>query len=267
MSVKIGSARISENGTSGWDGKAKAGDQTGREVSTQDWYLHPKKWIVLRPKNRAVAELIARNMQYACDNKNIGYDQSQRYTLYDVAKKVGFDCSKVTTKCETDCSALVRVCVNYAGVECGNFRTANEVDVLMSTGAFRKLTAKKYTETSDYLEIGDVLVTAESGHTVVCLSNGAKVEAEPEKKAVRANRGAESFSKAIAGKYETTGNLNMRQGAGTSYGVMTVIPKGKEVRCYGFYTKAQRKDWYYVETVLDGVTYIGFCSSVYLRRV
>ncbi len=41
--VKLGSARIDENGhaTGG-----KAGDQTGKEVSTQNWYKHNKGWRV-----------------------------------------------------------------------------------------------------------------------------------------------------------------------------------------------------------------------------
>ena len=42
------------------------------------------------------ATKIAKDMEYACANANIGYDQSQNYTLFNVAKKVGFDCSKVT---------------------------------------------------------------------------------------------------------------------------------------------------------------------------
>ena len=47
MGVRVGSARSNENG--GVNG-GKAGDQTGREVSTQLWYLHSKGWIVIRAK-------------------------------------------------------------------------------------------------------------------------------------------------------------------------------------------------------------------------
>ena len=56
MAVKIGSARIDENGRA-YNGKA--GDQTGNEVSTQNWYLHSKGWRVFRAKNPGVAEKIA----------------------------------------------------------------------------------------------------------------------------------------------------------------------------------------------------------------
>ena len=173
MAVIIGSARGSEYGTSGWDGKAKAGDQTGKEVSTQAWYKHTKGWVVLRPKDPAKAEKIAYAMQAACDNERIGYDQSERDTLYNAAKKVGFDPAKVTEKVETDCSALVRVCCCYAGIDPGNIRTAGETEALVKTGAFEKLTASKYTTKSDYLKRGDILNTRTSGHTVVVLTDGA----------------------------------------------------------------------------------------------
>ena len=111
MAVKIGSARIDENGKA--HGGA-AGDQTGKEVSTQNWYS--RNWRVFRAKDEAKAKLIAKAMQAACDNSNIGYDQYQRNTLYNQVKPYGYDPAKATKKCETDCSALVRVCCAYAGI-------------------------------------------------------------------------------------------------------------------------------------------------------
>lgn len=174
MAVKVGSARIDENGkTHG----GKAGDQNGKEVSTQAWYRHKKGWRVLRCKSADKADKIARAMQAACDNANIGYDQYQRDTLYKLAKDVGFDPGRVTTPCETDCSALVRVCCAYAGIMVGNFRTTNEARILLASGAFDELTGTKYTGKSDYLKRGDILVTRTQGHTVVVLSDGAKAEA------------------------------------------------------------------------------------------
>lgn len=174
MAVKIGSARIDENGkTHG----GKAGDQTGKEVSTQAWYKHKKGWRVLRCTDADKAEKIALAMQAACDNANIGYDQYQRDTLYNAAKGVDFDPARVKTTCETDCSALVRVCCAYAGITIGNFRTTNEARLLLASGAFTELTGSKYTDQSSYLRRGDVLVTKTQGHTVVVLSNGSKVEA------------------------------------------------------------------------------------------
>ncbi len=175
MAVKLGSARIDENGRAHG---GKAGDQTGREVSTQNWYLNSKGWRVYRAKNPAVAEKIAQCMERACKNDKIGYDQYQRNTLYKEAEKFGFDTAKVTTPVETDCSALVRVCCAYAGI-LGlpeGFRTGNMPTNLAKTGAFTELKGSKYQEQSTYLGRGDILVTKTSGHTVVVLSNGPKYE-------------------------------------------------------------------------------------------
>ncbi len=175
MAVKIGSARIDENGKAHG---GRAGDQTGKEVSTQNWYLHSKGWRVYRAKNPSVAEKIAQCMERACKNSKIGYDQYQRNTLYKAAEKFGFDVSKVTTPCETDCSALVRVCIAFAGITSlpEGFRTGNMPSNLNKTGAFTELTGSKYQSQSTYLGRGDILVTKTNGHTVIVLSNGSKYE-------------------------------------------------------------------------------------------
>lgn len=183
MAVMIGSARIDENGDiSG----GRAGDQLQGgtpdyygEVSMENWYRHNKGWVVLRAKDRDKRKRIAQDMRWACDNPHIGYNQDYNYTLYQVSKPVGFDCKMVFTDCTTDCARLVRVCVLYSGINCGDFYTGNEAETLMATGQFEKLTDPKYTESSDYLVEGDILVTRTKGHTVVVLSDGAKAhEAE-----------------------------------------------------------------------------------------
>lgn len=171
MAVLVGSARMDENGR--YSG-GKAGSQTPKEISTQNWYLHSKGWILIRPKDSKVAEKIAKNMEYACDSVYVGYDQSQNTTLASVAKKYGYDISKVKTPCETDCARLVRVCCLYAGIEVGDFYTGNMKSYLENTGKFEILTSDKYCKSSDYLKRGDILVTKTKGHTVVALSNGAK---------------------------------------------------------------------------------------------
>lgn len=169
MSVKIGHASIDEKGTAKG---GTAGDQTGKEVCTREWYN--KSWIcVIRAKDSKVAEKIAKAMEAACANTNIGYDQNQRTTLYTEAKAKNWDISKITKACETDCSALVAVCVNAAGVSVSkDIYTGNEKSALQDTGKFTVLTDSKYTTSDDYLCRGDILLS--SGHTAVALSNGAK---------------------------------------------------------------------------------------------
>lgn len=169
--VYFGSARIDENGNASG---GKAGDQNGKEVSTQEYYMHSKGWNVLRAKEPQVREAIAQDMEWACANNNIGYDQNQNQTLYQVAKPLGFNCSLVGTPCETDCARLVRVCVLYAGVQVSDFYTATEKDALLATDAFDLVDVKLPEE----LLRGDILVTKTKGHTVVVLTNG--VNAQPK---------------------------------------------------------------------------------------
>ncbi|RKI44363.1 peptidoglycan-binding protein [bacterium D16-51] len=172
MSVKIGHASIDERG------KARggaAGDQTGREVCTRNWYNKP--WIaVIRPKSSTAAEKIAKAMEAACANNNIGYDQNERTTLYIKAKANNWNIAGIKSKCETDCSALVAVCVNAAGISVSkDIYTGNEKSALVATGKFTAHTESKYLTTDNYLKRGDILLA--SGHTAVVLSNGSKATA------------------------------------------------------------------------------------------
>jgi hypothetical protein len=162
----------------------KAGDQTGNELSVRPYYIHSKGWRVFRPIDPEKGLVIAHTAKAACDNPKIGYDQWQRLTLYNEAQKVGFDVAKVAVPCETDCSALVRVCCAAAGIDVRNFDTSSEPSALMATGQFEELTGSKYTRSSDFLRPGDILVTSVKGHTEVCISYGkyaAPAKPEPEK--------------------------------------------------------------------------------------
>lgn len=171
MAVKIGHAPKDEKGKFTGGG---AGDQTGKEVCTRNWYNKP--WtVVFRPKDASVAEQIAKAMEQACANDKIGYDQGQRTTLYTKAKEAAWDLSKITEKCECDCSALVAVCVNAAGIAVSkDMYTGNQKRVLSATGAFEVLTYGKYTDSSNNLKRGDILLGV--GHTAIVLSDGGSVE-------------------------------------------------------------------------------------------
>ena len=169
MAVILGHAVSDEFGKSKG---GEAGNQTGQELRTQAWYPHRLRWIVLRPKDRKKAFKIAKNMAAACNNPLIGYDQSQNKTLYRMAEPLGFDCSRVNTPVETDCARLVRVCCAYAGIQAEDFYTATEPAALMATGQFIQFTDALHCESSDYLRVGDVLVTSVKGHTAVVLTDG-----------------------------------------------------------------------------------------------
>lgn len=269
MAVRIGHASIDENGKIK---NGSAGDQTGKEVCIRNWYKPTKTWgFVLRCKKADKRELIAKAMELACANNDIGYDQNQRDSLLTNVKAFGWDPGKTTKKVETDCSALVRVCIAYAyGKDLvGNIRTISMPSILTGTGEFEALTDAKYTDSSDYLMRGDVLVTPSSGHTVVVLDNGAKVStaASTAPKSVRATEAAKSYLGSLGGTYKVTCNtLNVRHGAGASKPKMTTIDKGTKVKCYGYYTTVLGRKWLYIQFTKGGVTYTGFASSKYLKK-
>ena len=185
MTVYIGNAVGDEHGKASG---GEPGDQTGKELRIQPWYLNKKGWRVFRPKSYEVAQKLADDMRAACDNPAIGYDQKQRNTLYAVADQVGFDCSKVDKPCESDCSSLVRVCLAYAGIKTGNFNTASEPSVLKKTGAFDEMIGPEYTDESGWLKTGDILVTTVKGHTAIVLNNGDHVDPRHRSRRNRSRR-------------------------------------------------------------------------------
>lgn len=175
MAIKIGHASCGENK------KIKggsAGDQTSKELCTRSWYNGGWQFA-LRPKSSTIAEKSAKACEKGCANNNIGYDQNQRNTLNTQAKKVNYDLSKVTTKCETDCSAFMTVCAISGGanIEYGSNgpTTSTMKSKFSASGDYNVLTDSKYLTSDKYLKRGDILVKAGS-HTVMILENGLETE-------------------------------------------------------------------------------------------
>lgn len=192
MSIIIGSARVDERGK--YSGGA-AGDQKqtapGKgEVSIQDFYVHKKGWIIMRPKSDKHADKIAKNMMIACNNKNLGYDQDNRLgvTKYGVTTRV---------KTECDCGTLVRECVKEAtDKDPGNFNTENEVSALKKTGLFKD--PIPYTSDTKLYD-GDILVTKTKGHTVIVVS-GRKRESKKDDVAKTSAKKTSEFVKEVQKK-------------------------------------------------------------------
>ena len=174
MAVKIGHSSIDENGKIHG---GRAGDQTAKEVCVRNWYANG--WtVLLRPKNPAIAEKMAKACEAGCANSKIGYDQYQRNTLREKARAAGWNLSKITTACECDCSAFMAVCAEAAGVNMDKAYTSGNAPVtsnmrnkFKATGEFDVLTAGKYLTSSKYLKRGDILVK-EGAHTIMVLGSG-----------------------------------------------------------------------------------------------
>lgn len=174
MSIKIGHASIDERGKiSG----GQSGDSTQKEVCTRSWYNNG--WnLLLRPKSKDVAEKSANFVEAVCTNKNVGYDQSGRNSLYTQAKNVGFDGSRISTPCECDCSSFMHVSAIAGGANIpysSNGATTRTLrTVLGNSGYYDILTDNKYLTSDKYLKRGDILVK-EGKHTVMVLENGSGI--------------------------------------------------------------------------------------------
>lgn len=76
---------------------------------------------------------------------------------------------------------------------------------------------------------------------------------------------AECYTGVFDKTYTATANLNLRTGGSIGYAIITTIPQGGKVRCYGYYHYDNGTIWLYVTTTVNGKSYTGFCCKNYLR--
>lgn len=166
------------------------GDQSKKEVCTRSWYSKP--WgCVIRFIDADMREKVAQCMEKAAANDHIGYDQNRRNTLLNLARKYNYDPSKVSENCATDCSALVSLACIYAGIPesklvyNGNSATTRTLwQILKSTGEVDIYTTPNYTQKSDKLLRGDILLK-EGAHVVVVVQpDGTKSVEEIAKEVI-----------------------------------------------------------------------------------
>ena len=216
-------------------------------------------------------------MNAICNNANFGYSQTERLTGYNAAAKVGFDGAKVREKCNIDCSETVRVCLAYAGIKVADFITSNEVSTIMATGKFEKIT----TVNEKMLKKGDILVTKKKGHTAIVVDAPTASTEKPSSsttatkpatsgtsttaKVKAATEAARALNKGYNKFFKTNQDCHVRNGAGVNKVSLGVLPKGTQVRCYGYYTPISGTNWYYIQTESKGTKYTGFVSGKCLK--
>lgn len=213
MTVMIGHAGSNEyGGTHG----GVPGDQTKTEVFIRSWYNRP--WnVMFRPKDAKIAEKIAVAMEQACTNDNVGYNQNNRTSLYYAAKEKNWDISKITKKVDCDCSSLIAVCCNAAGLKVDKDNwTGVQRKNLQATGAFTTYTTSQYLTQDTYLRRGDILLY-EGHHTAVVLSNGSNT-----KPAIDYRGKGIGFAVSL-------GSMHIRTGSSTSYPIVDTIGPGTKV--------------------------------------
>lgn len=260
MAVKIGSARIDEKGNI-YGGAA--GDQTGNEITEENFYMHSYGWYCYRPKTDAVANALATAMKQACANNNIGYDQGGRNGVITYLNQYK-SLDKIAVKTEADCSSLVRACCIQAGFDPGNFTTYTEPAKLEATGKFN---ARFVVTDASQLCTGDILVTKKKGHTAIVTSGIARGTTTTSTTGKKLNKTAKFIGKVTAFR------VNARKGPGTSYANLVsypVLANGKEVEvCDTVYTNYGKSGgtWYYVRIDGDKGKKYGFVSTRYIKKV
>ena len=251
MTILIGHSSINELGKAHG---GKPGNQTKLEVCTRKWYYG--NWnYVLRPKKSDIAEKSAKFVEDICKGGYVGYDQSGtgktegRNSLYQQAKAVNFDGSKVKVKCESDCSSFMHCAAIAGGANLtygsNGFTTRTMVDGFKKSGDYEVLSDKKYLTSDKYLKRGDILVKVGS-HTVMALENGANV--------------VETKSTL----YKTTSDLNLRSSASStnSNNILAILPKNTYVSILKDGTK-----WVQVQTVANNKVFTGYVSKSYLTTI
>lgn len=166
----------------------KPGDSTGKEVYIKPWSSKDKWDVVLRYENPNDMELeqnvrnaIASNAILAANNDNIGYDQDKRTTFLTEVSKVGYDLTKLTTKCNTDCSAFVCTIIIIVGYQL-NIDTLRMIGITNTGGMEASLTGvgfkaykdSSYTNSYGKLQKGDILLNT-SHHTEIYVGDSQGV--------------------------------------------------------------------------------------------
>lgn len=245
MSVLCGYASIDERGMASG---GKAGDQTGGEVKTGNWYYFGQT-VVIRFKSRSLAKKAADVCKKLANNKHVGYDQSQRTTLFDEMKRVGWKPDKIAKDVETDCSAMIAVICNAVGVNISkNCWTGNLKAALMETGKFETFTGATYCKQDKFLRYGDIILNEEE-HVIMALEDGEgtkKVDKDKEEKP--------SHSARIR-------HYNVVDKPGVDGKSVGVVAGGQTVYCYGFF-KADGLEWWKIHPTQEKYICKGYLCQV-----
>ena len=235
-----------------------AGDQTGGEWVLRPWYSRPWSCVLRYEKDARVGQKLAELGCATALNDKIGYDQYQRDTYWDQLKSAGYDPSKITVACESDCSAGViantKAVGNLLGIPAlanvnatytGNMRSG------FKAAGFTVLTDAKYTNGCSYLLPGDILLY-DAAHTATNITvgsnvrnhGGAAVTPQPAP-AAPSGLGKDEKWKGVV----TVNGLNVRKWAGTEHGTCSFSPlnTGNKISVCDSLKASDGSLWYYIK--------------------
>ena len=112
----------------------KPGDQTGREVKVGYYYNFGQN-VAVRFRSLIKGRKAGKIAKRLAEGNEIGYNQAERATLYNLARNNGWNANKLykalkTHKVNTDCSAFVATVINlaYGAQKVSCFTTATMQD-------------------------------------------------------------------------------------------------------------------------------------------
>ena len=235
MAVRIGHAVMDENGqTAG----PISGDQTGKEVMLDTWYAKNGKGVgwshYLELKDAAKREKLARFIEAACANPQIGYSQKNRTGLYESMKNGS---SVDLASGDVDCTSLIFIGLKLAcGINVAIGYSGNMYSLLKATGQFNIYTDAAHLTTDKLALRGGIYLR--NGHALTVLENGSG--------GVQAQEDYASEADQIDPPYVLSlGRVNVRATAGVSGKVIYTAHNGEKLP---FGEVDEDTGWYAVET-------------------
>lgn len=243
----------------------KAGDQLQTsstndekgEVRFRDFYIHSKGWLGFSFIKDEHAKKFIEAMKQSVNNKNIGYDQNNRYDIIEKLKKYG-TLEKISVPTECVCSSLIRASIIQAtGKDLGEFFTDDMPELFKKSGLFN---SKVVVDSENDVEDGMILVTKTKGHTEAVISGKPRKKIENEK---------DEYVVKITSK-----TLNIRKSASASSKVVGVITDDEKLikKNPDYYFK--KTNYIIVGEKMNGKTKwlqlksgIGYISANYTKKV
>ncbi|MPM78873.1 hypothetical protein SDC9_125888 [bioreactor metagenome] len=174
MIIQIVHAKMDENGKI--DGPL-VGDQTGKEILTQNFYLNDSTYLLICRDKQMAKRAADFAVQIARDD-HYGYSQGseKRWTGHKaIIAHGGIDGAEGSF----DCATLMFTVYILAGLKIKpDGYTGNLVQKFEATGMFTVLNGSPYTASDDYAEVGALYVrpktSARGGHVFMALGAGSK---------------------------------------------------------------------------------------------
>jgi hypothetical protein len=222
---------------------------------------------MLRCKDKSIAKKAAAIAKKLADSNLVGYDQSQRNTLYQALKSCNWDVDKYIAsgkKTETDCSGFIYAvfCCLIAALRAdGNAPTTSTMRAKFKANGFTVYTESKYLTTDSNLITGDILVK-EGSHTAMAITDGANASSTTATTTANTSTsGTLNKTEKWKGKVTAT-SLSVRSWAGTENKSLRTLKQGTKVSVCDSTKAKDGTEWYYI---CEGGKY-GFCSAKHIAK-